>query len=168
MNLPTFTPDHIGEVDHKAELSGSVSSEECLGQKWIGERWIGYIGREGEPPVEGRWFPEDGRWRFVSKKLESLDFQRGQALQLYDGYWGERAYIVLAGLAWTEGRFVAKKEWDHDHCGICWATISPNAPQYYRSSERDIVCPDCYKSFVLLRSLSFIELTPNNRMESNG
>ena len=131
MNLPTFTPDYLGEDGNKTELTGSVTSEEYLGQKWIGERWIGYIGREGEAPVQGRWFPEEGHWRFVGENPKSLDFPIGQPLQLYDGYWGERAYIVLAGLSWSEGQFAAKKNWDHDHCGICWATISSDVPQYF-------------------------------------
>ena len=163
MNLPTFTPDHIGKLDHQAELTGSVSSERYLGQKWIGERWIGYIGREGEPPVKGRWFPEHGQSRFVSEDPKSPDFQRGEPLELYDGYWGERAYIVFARLGWTEQQFVTKRESDHDHCGICWATISSDNPQYFLSSEQNIVCPDCYDRFVLLRSLSFIRPTPNKR-----
>lgn len=157
MNFPTFTPESICEVDHKTELIGSVSSEDYLGQNWIGDRWIGYIGLEGEPPIEGRWFPENGIWRFVSENPKSLDFQMGKPLQLYDGYWGERVYIVLAKLTWAEEQFVVKKEWDHDHCGICWATIAPAAPKYFRSSEQDIVCPNCYKNYVLLCSLSFIE-----------
>jgi len=168
MNLPTFTPEHISKGDHKTVLTGSVSSQEYLGQKWIGERWIGYIGRAGEPPVEGRWFPERGQWRFLIENPISFNFQRGLPLNIYDGYWGERAYIVLAALRWTEERFEAKKEWDHDHCGICWATICPDAPQYFLSNERDIVCPGCYKSFILIRSLSFIQPTPNKSVEATG
>lgn len=168
MNLPTFTPDYICEGDNKTELTGSVSSEEYLSQKWIGERWIGYIGREGEAPMQGRWFPEEGHWRFLGENPKLLEFPIGQPLQLYDGYWGERVCVVLAGFSWNEEQFAAKKNWDHDHCGICWAKISPDAPQYFSSSERAIACPDCYHRYVLPRSLSFIEPKTNTRMESNG
>ena len=168
MNLPTFTPERVDTADQKIELVGQVSAKVCMDQNWIGERWIGYIGRDEEPPVEGRWFPENERWRFVSKNPKASEFQIGQRLQLYDGYWGERAYIVLAPMIWTEKHFEAKKQWDHDHCGICWATIDPVAPRHFRSSERDVVCPNCYENYVQLRSLSFIQPTQNKRMESNG
>ena len=127
----------------------------------------GYIGREAMPPVSGRWFSEGDRWRFVTDERRSLDFQVGDPLQLYDGYWGERAYIVLASLTWTEEQFVAKKEWDHDHCGICWATIYPDAPKYFRSSDRDIVCPNCYEQYVQTHSLGFIRPTPNRSLGPN-
>jgi hypothetical protein len=168
MNLPSFTPERVDTIDQKVQLVGQVSSKVCIGQNWIGERWIGYIGRDEEAPVEGRWFAEDERWRFTSENPKAADFQVGQRLQLYDGYWGERAYIVLAPMAWTEAQFEAKKEWDHDHCGICWATICSEAPTHFQSSERNVVCPNCYEKYVQLRSLSFIQPTQNKRMESNG
>lgn len=167
MNLPTFTPERADEADQKIQLIGEVSAEAYMGQNWIGERWIGYIGRVGEPPVEGRWFQENGRWKFVSDNPNTSRFRLGEQLQVYDGYWGERAYIVLAPMKWTEGKFEAKKEWDHDHCGICWATISTDESTYFRSSERDVICPVCYTQYVQLHSLAFIEPTQNKTMVDN-
>jgi hypothetical protein len=168
MNLPTFTPERVDAADERIQIVGNVSAQVYMGQNWIGERWIGYIGRDGEPPVEGRWVQEGERWRFVSENPRTSKFKVGEPLRLYDGYWGERAYIVLAPMNWTEARFEAKKQWDHDHCGICWATIDADAPRHYRSSERDVICADCYGRYVQLRSLAFIEPTQNKRMESNG
>lgn len=159
MHLPTFTPETIGMVDGKAELTGAISSEEYLGKRWIGENWIGYIGREGEPPTRGRWFAEDGGWRFLSENAGASGYTAGESLTIYEGYWGERAYMVLTPLTWMEQHYVAKKEGDHDHCDICWATIFPDDPEYFKSSEEDVVCPACYENFVLPRSLDFIEVT---------
>lgn len=168
MKLPTFTPKRVDVADEKVQIIGVVSAEVYMGQNWIGERWIGYIGRAGEPPVNGRWFEENELWRFVSENPKTSEFKVGEQLQLYDGYWGERAYIVLAQMTWAEVRFEAKKQWDHDHCGICWATIDTQSPRCFRSSERDVICPNCYDLFVQLQSLAFIEPTQNKRMESNG
>ena len=165
MDLPTFTPEEVHELDQKVELAGSVSAEIYLGQNWIGERWIGYIGRVGMPPVRGRWFSDGDRWRFITDERRSLDFHPDEPLQLYDGYWGERAYIVLAPMIWTEEQFVAKKDWDHDHCGICWGTIHSDAPKHFRGSDRDIVCPDCYERYVVTRCLEFIQPTPNKSVD---
>ena len=168
MNLPTFTPERLDAADEKTHLVGQVSTEVYGGRNWIGEGWIGYIGRDGEPPVEGRWYQENDRWRFVSANPKTSKFEVGEQLQLYDGYWGERAYIVLAPLTWTEARFEAKEQWDHDHCGICWAAIDTRAPRCFRSSERDVICPNCYDLYVQFQSLAFIEQSQGKRMESDG
>lgn len=168
MNLPTFRPERVEAADEKVQITGEVSARVYMGQNWIGEMWIGYIGRNGEPPVKGRWFQENECWRFVSENRKASNFKVGDPLHFYDGYWGERACIVLAPMTWTERQFEAGKHWDHDHCGICWAKIGTDSSRYFESSERDVICPDCYVQYVQLRSLAFIEPTQNKRMESTG
>ncbi|MCB1103329.1 MAG: hypothetical protein KDK74_01250 [Cephaloticoccus sp.] len=159
--LPRFKPQQVSEHDGKIEVVGSVSSDNFRGQVWLGAKWIGYIGRVGEAPIEGRWFPVGSQWKFVSEDRQALAFKKEEELCLYDGYWGERALIVLAPLSWKKEEFVPTKQWDHEHCGICWATIAASTSMTsFLSSERDIVCPDCYQKYVTARSLAFIEEGP--------
>lgn len=161
MSLPRFTPHRISEHDGKIEIVGSASSENYRGQVWLGEKWIGYVGRVGEAPIKGRWFPAGSQWKFVSEDRQALTLKTEEELCLFDGYWGERAFIVLAPITWKKEEFVPTKQWDHEHCGICWATIAPtSSTTFFRSGERDIVCPDCYQRYVTARSLPFIEEGP--------
>ena len=58
-------------------------------------------------------------------------------------------------------------EGDHDHCGICWATIYPDALKYFRSSDRNIPCPNPCERYVQTHSLGFIQPTPNKSLDTN-
>lgn len=166
MNLPTFTPDQRAETDHTVELVGAVSTCVHFGQNWVGDSWIGYVGLDGAPPVKGRWLSIGNQWKFITDERSAADFHLYEPLQVYDGYWGERAFIVLASLTWRRETFLAKKEWDHEHCSICWETIASHSPEYFLSNERDAVCPECYRRYVLTRSLDFIVPTSNKTVEA--
>ncbi|MBA4136213.1 MAG: hypothetical protein C0518_02715 [Opitutus sp.] len=169
MSLPRFTPHHVSEHDGKIEIVGSASADNYRGRVWLGEKWIGYVGRVGEAPIEGRWFSAGSQWKFVSEDRQALTIKKEEALCLYDGYWGERAYMVLAPLTWTKEEFVPTKQWDHEHCGICWFAIAPtSSPTFFRSSARGIVCPDCYQKYVTTRSLAFIEEEPIQHLRATG
>jgi len=155
--LPHFKPRDVRKCDGTVELIGVPSTESYKGQTWLGAKWIGYLGRVAEAPVSGRWFPEGDEWKFVSEDKAAFSFVKEEDLLLYDGYWGGRVYMVLAGLIWGKEEYIPNKPGDHKHCEICWATISlPDDAICYRSNKRDIVCPECYQRFVIPHSIDFI------------
>jgi hypothetical protein len=114
--------------------------------------------------------------------------QVGRRYPLFDGYWGERAELALNRLLeWREREYVApdavwfersrtmrpfsgdvpeggvlvKSGWDHEHCQICWETISQQTNPVGVFAEPDYwICKDCYSRFVLPRSLDFIVDAP--------
>jgi hypothetical protein len=113
--------------------------------------------------------------------------QVGERYRRFDGYWGERAALVLdRDRSWQkrtfepvdavaykrpsdtlvgkatnqnlpEGGTLVKGGWDHEHCDICWETISPHTDPVAMFSEPDHwICRKCYEKFVVPRSLDFI------------
>jgi hypothetical protein len=91
-------------------------------------------------------------------EIEASSLQLGTAYRYFDGYWGERARLVLdPGLTWGEHDFVQKASNDHDHCAICWATISMiENTNHMRSSSGAAICHGCHQGYVLRRSIDFI------------
>ena len=67
--------------------------------KWIGERWIAYIMLSSETLLEGRFVSVDVQQRtarFILNKKEDISYLRpGFEYEYLDGYWGERAELVL-------------------------------------------------------------------------
>jgi hypothetical protein len=48
--------------------------------------------------------------------------------------------------------------WDHEHCAICWETISQLAqPAGYTSQEGDWICKKCYSAYVQPKLLGFLD-----------
>ena len=129
--------------------------------RWIGEGWIGciYLGN-------GRFLW--GRFRQVDavaincifspdSDAESLSLCPGESYPYLDGYWGQRAELVLAeDRSWERRRFqpsdavrypveggnwlapqateasppggeVVPDGWEHEHCNICWEKIAEYA-----------------------------------------
>jgi hypothetical protein len=103
--------------------------------------------------------------RYVSSKIHkaAVNEQRG-----------ERALIALdRTLDWQQLTFEprdaiktypdgGKEEidggWDHEHCAICWATISSHEnPVFMKSSQDDCVCLACFRKHVEPRNIDFIE-----------
>jgi hypothetical protein len=63
-----------------------------------------------------------------------------------------------------EGGTLIKSGWDHEHCDICWETISPHTDQAAMFSEPDHwICRKCYETFVVPRSLDFIYIEEPGR-----
>lgn len=81
-------------------------------------------------------------------------------LEVLDGYWGDRADLVLdTSLIWNRHQWTDAA--DHDHCAICWATISTQEKSEhfaarYPEGRRDRVCAPCYHNYVSKRALGFI------------
>lgn len=129
--------------------------------------------------------------RTATIELERVDdavaLVTGASYQFLDGYWGQRAEVVIdEGRTWAARRFVPidaleyfvdghrmitpvrddapasgrliEAAWDHEHCKVCDATISvASNADAWFSSRGDWVCDRCYRAFVIRRSLDFID-----------
>jgi hypothetical protein len=157
------------------------------GETWVGENWIGCVHVEGTF-VWGRFSSVDAgsrRCRFRPDTLDDLvRFQIGQAYPYLDGYWGERAELVLTDQPWQRARFEPRDAvrfttpegvlmteadrsweggervpggWDHAHCEICTEKLGAGGqPHGFLSPPRTWVCERCYRQFVARRSLGFL------------
>jgi hypothetical protein len=182
--FPKFRIIEIQEGDEVA-LLGSITTTEYGNQTWIKDGWSGCLVLEGMA-IYGNWRAHGKQWTFIPENRQTLDlFKRGAQWEVIDGYWGERAEIVLdMSRQWRKVRFepsdaaefrgakdrwwtkapgpkpgegeLIKGGWDHEHCAIQWETIDERQPVAYFSEPDTWVCEDCFNKFVLPRSLSFI------------
>lgn len=155
---PKFTIREIQDDQGRIELLGQPSSTQCDEQKWIDDHCLGYLQHQ-EHLFYGRWHKAGDLWRFVFEEVyEELGLQPGQELVAYDGYWGERVELVLnENIDWREVQFKARSQRDHDHCAICWATISEEENREYRLGDgRNAVCPNCFENHIQRKDIGFI------------
>jgi hypothetical protein len=92
----------------------------------------------------------------------------GVSYAYLDRYWGGRAALVLDECrSWREAVFqpydaistggeVLLGGWDHEHCSICWETIGCGGQAAGFVSGDDWVCGECYRRFVVPKSLDFV------------
>ena len=121
--------------------------------------------------------PEDGQ--------DVSYLKTGETYSYLDSYWGERAALVLdESLEWSRVEFVPqdavewrnehglrhwakvggsstgellKGGWDHEHCEICWETISQHDQKHgYVNQHDQWVCEQCYSKKVGPKRISFI------------
>jgi hypothetical protein len=107
----------------------------------------------------------------VAKEFSSTTPKEGCSYKYFDGYWGERAEIVLnENYKWSKKQYKQRGNWDHDHCSINWETIDENTnPVYYENNVSDMICENCYKKYIVKRDISFIpEQTPSGRSADNS
>jgi hypothetical protein len=157
MSFPTFHLSEQRMVDGKVALLGSVSSTEAAGNTWVADRYLGYL-KHGDLMFYGRWHYADDIWKFVFDKSQDISALADvEVFEILDGYWGERAELVLnRAVSWRPDRWT--KTDDHDHCGICWATIAvAQNENHFLATTRQRVCAPCYQAYVRLRALDFIE-----------
>src|SRR5258707_171182 len=156
MSFPTFDVTEQRMDDGKAVLLGSVSSTEAAGNTWVADRYLGYL-KHGDSMVYGRWHSADDIWKFVVDKSQNTSaLADANEFEILDGYWGERAELVLnRGITWRPDRWT--KTDDHDHCGICWATIAVTQNEnHFLATTGQRVCASCYQAYVRPRALDFI------------
>jgi hypothetical protein len=137
---------------------GSLNRQDQGKEHWIDDNYVGAI-LCGDVVAFGRWFQESDDWRFLFDENESskLQLSASQVVYALDGYWGERAEIVLdSGISWSKVKFTAKKEWDHEHCAICWAAISESENASHFLGAGHPVCEECFKRYVQPKSLDFV------------
>ena len=152
---------------------------------WIGEGWIGWVfSDEDRRAIPGR-FREVNAYEatcvFVPDDANELcHLSSGTSLRYLDGYWGDRAELVLnKELRWSArvfeasdavriGSRVRKRDaletgegtivpggWNHEHCEICWATLGPGTRMV--TNQRDeIICVSCHEGYVATGSLEFV------------
>ncbi len=157
--LPVFTVSTV--EPNSPQLKGEVSRW-C----WIGEEHIAYLLLDDGSCVEGKFLnvsEADQSASFAFKNPDAaLRVKPGESVRYLDCYWGERARIALdPSLDWKLQ--VSPHGNTHDHCEICWATISEeDTPSYMKSSGDNSVCLDCFRNHVEARNLDFIVGPPSD------
>jgi hypothetical protein len=179
-----FQPATTSEVPAVGVL-GSVTQTTQGRENWVGEGWIGYL-RSDSKLICGRWHHRGHLWEFTpddSKEIEAI-WARAE-WEVLDGYWGERAKLVLdESRLWlkTSLEFSAavrlsqpadvwhtkatetdmdenrvEGHWDHEHCAICCQKLGHGGEHVgYICTQGVWICEHCYLEFVQQRSLTFI------------
>lgn len=156
---------------------------------FIGEGWCGFVFTEKERFAQGRFTrvdPVQHTCEFLPDDPAATGCLRvGQSYPYLDGYWGERAELVLgAARTWCETAFqpadavrfktphgefwrrasdvepadgtLISEGWDHEHCSICWEKIGCFGQASGFLSEDDWVCGECFRQFVSPKSIAFV------------
>jgi hypothetical protein len=141
-----------------ARLIGSLSSTRYGSTRWVKAGWLGDL-RVGNRFVGGRWSRAWFSWAFTLTDDAALEvIGSSKRLQAFDGYWAERAALVLdESLTWARATW--EDPADHDHCSICWARIYTDENTIHYLAKRNVrVCSECYSCYVQPRSIDFREL----------
>jgi hypothetical protein len=182
LTYPSFTVTAVSDGGD-AVVYGHLSRTWHGRENWVSDHWLGVLVRDKQA-VAGRWKASPEGWVFLLEDSAALGaFEPGARWDVLDGYWGERAEIVLdASRRWHETTFapsdavefrgggtrwqmsaadvagggVVEGGWDHEHCAICWETIDADRPEAYFSEPNKWVCKECFEAFVRQRSLGFI------------
>ncbi len=153
---PKYT---INKVNPSISVVGSIDRLKQGRENWIGDNYLGFL-YKNNTLFYGRWLKEGEKWRFSFKesKLSTASFVAGEVVNVLDGYWGERVDLVIsADFNWALQTFKAKDNCDHEHCKICWATISETEnTNYYCSSGAHPICKKCHNNHVSTKDLSFV------------
>ena len=155
----TFPIFRVARVDTEAgapHLIGSLTATNFGRETWVDDEYIGYL-RRGATCIRGRWRKLTDLWEFTLADPHTIPpFHAEEEVEVFDGYWGERAQLVLSeSTSWSPATW--RQSEDHDHCAICWATISAHENRsHVESSDGVRVCPACYRNYVQVRSLAFI------------
>jgi len=93
-------------VGSKAGVRGTVTRTTQGRENWVGDGWIGCL-KAGTKLVFGRWHRRDELWEFAPDDSDEVDAVVAQReWEVLDGYWGERAEIVLdQDRRWVRARF---------------------------------------------------------------
>ncbi len=137
------------------EVFGSVTSTTYGSEMWVGDGQIGYLMAD-DKLVFGRWHKRGDSWAFIPDGSGVIEILLPDTdWVVLDGYWGERAELVLGSASkWQKSLY---EDSGHDHCAICWQTLGQGGqPEAYVSEDATWICCRCYDSFVLPRSLDFI------------
>ena len=156
-NCPQFTMLELVTENDRVFAHGRLSTVNGAHERWIKERWLGYLVK-GRQFIEGRWFEAGELWKFnIFDPEENLQFlEVGDTVAAVDGYWGERARMVLGdGFEFKKIRYVAPPHDDHDHCYFCFKTISEHENiEHYSAGGCYVLCIECYERTVARRDIS--------------
>ena len=147
---PTFS---VTEILPCGNPVGAIDFLTVGKKTWVSDRSIGYL-KLDDSLLFGNWHTHDRGWRFAPKSVAT--FAVGNEYSVIDGYWGERVLIATdPNLKWSPAVWTNTN--DHDHCAICWATISTLAESnHYKNQTPDSVCASCYQQHVSQRDISFV------------
>jgi hypothetical protein len=164
------------------DVLGSVTRTTQGRENWVSDGCVGFL-KAGAHLIYGRWHRRVGFWLFAPVSPHQVDDILARSeWEILDGYWGERAQIVLDEASrWHKTHFQAsdaigaagvmrreatdddwdsemiKHGWDHEHCAICWEKLGRSGQlEGYLSTQSVWVCEQCYVNFVEPRSLEFI------------
>ena len=160
---------------------------------WVGDNWITGLYLGGNRFLWGRFRDVDGPARtcsFSPNQVAELSTLRlNESYPFMDGYWGERAQLVLdESRSWQRAVFepsdmllvptpggsmgrpalpgepvrgqVAPGGWDHEHCEICNKKIGRGGePEGFFSLPDAWLCQECHTAFVIPRSLAFVRVS---------
>lgn len=141
------------------EILGTVTALTFGNETWIGDGFIGCLMADRKF-IFGHWhkggYARRDFWTFVPDEPDAVKTLLPDTdWTILDGYWGERAELVLdTTRKWQRSLY---EDSDHDHCAICWETLGQGGqPDGHVSEDATWICCRCYESFVEPRSLDFI------------
>jgi hypothetical protein len=177
--LPQFEISQVEKVGSFIKYSGLLKNTSTFAKAKPG--WVVVICLESNRFLEGR-FSVINSSTFqavidVSDEHVPISLVVGNEYPLLAGYWGILAELVLndstiwkkikfephdSTVRYPDGRVkIVKDGWDHEHCRICFQTISSvevDNEDGYVNEEGDWLCKSCYQNYVVKRSLGFINL----------
>ena len=152
-NLPTFRIVAIHEGRIRAAYTEST---------WMGPEHGAYIIVDMDRFIDGELSNIDATnstCDFLPDDVSRTKWiQIGATYPRLDGYWGERAKLVLTfNESWQLREFEITNTDDHAHCEICWAKIGNCGEASGAYSPPDHwVCQKCYADYVKTRSIDFV------------
>lgn len=67
---------------------------------------------------------------------------------------GHRMFADYDGQAHDESEFdLVEGAWDHDHCSVCWFTITDGFTYWEKTDRIKLLCDACYEAFTNTPSL---------------
>jgi hypothetical protein len=136
--------------------SGTVTRTTQGDETWIADRWLGYL-KAGDEMIAGRWYQEGDHWKFAPADRKDLErIHARPEWDVLDGYWGERAKLVLdRTVPWRKA--CVSEEHNHEHCAIDSEKLGVGGqPEGYVNAQEIWVCEQCFRKFVEPGSLDFI------------
>jgi hypothetical protein len=151
--FPVF---HGTSIEAWGAVLGSVTRTSQGSETWVADQWLGFL-KAGTEFIPGRWHRQSDLWAFAPADRHDVDRIRARpGWDVLDGYWGERAKLVLDRThAWRKARVT--EDTDHEHCAICSEKVGVGGqPEGYVNAQEVWVCEQCYTKFVEPGSLDFI------------
>jgi hypothetical protein len=119
----------------------------------LNEKVINSSGRMSSPPSEPWWtLPQAALVEDRTRTWQLASFTPSDAIS-----FSQDGQTVIgreqSGSAQISATRVIPDGWDHEHCTLCWATISlhrGDQPRAY-TDGRDWLCATCYETFIVPR-----------------
>jgi hypothetical protein len=107
--------------------------------------------REKKKPLTEEWMTPSQKEIVLD---ESLVWQKNR-FKSTDGYWVEyKGGKILGRISdiseLPPGAIIEKNAWNHEHCSLCWETISEELNYQHEgfTNGKDWLCEKCYKEYI--------------------